>query len=147
MELQDTYNPVLYVQAAELLTKMGREDLGDKALLAQVQFLKNAGNAAMQHVMEEMFCQYALKTGKPEKAFEIAEQVLALKPSYMGALTVRLYRQNKEGQSEAALATAREIVRVDAGRNVSFSRQARDIVAGADTAQAAESTASSVAPE
>jgi hypothetical protein len=94
MELKGTSNPDDMLRncstAASLLFQMGFEKEADLAMKQLIELFDNPSFPKGRYVALERFIAYALACRKPQKAIDIAEEVLKFDPENPLALTVRM---------------------------------------------------------
>lgn len=124
----DTCDLLSYANAAYLLFRMGREDVGDQVFREQLIRLKDNGSAGPYDLMQRLFVDYAIKCGNPLKAKVAAGEILLANPQSPGALAVQMADRHASGKSAEARAIAREIIELVKDGNAREVRMARDLL-------------------
>lgn len=102
-----------YSNAASLLFRMGHEAAGDRAIKKQMALLKRRKMDKEHFVMQMLFVDYAAACRRFEKAYDMAEEVLAKRPDFVPALLVRMDRLGSSGRIAEAKKIAARVVELE----------------------------------
>jgi hypothetical protein len=79
-----------FMNAARLLAMMGHEEAGDAAIQQAIDLYSKDQTGGGRRAAMEMFVAYALDRNKPHKALAAAEELLAVDPQNVPALSVKM---------------------------------------------------------
>ena len=113
-ELADNVRPDCDGEAAYLVFHAGFEAEADRFLQRRMTWLADRDAPEALAAMKTVFCVYALRTDHPEKAYDVAEEILKDNPEAVPALEVRMGRLVREKRLEEAKVVARRIARLRA---------------------------------
>ena len=107
-----------YRYGSTLLFKMGCEKEADEVASNCLEFFSNPGYKNGRLAASEVFIFYALESGKPLKAREVAEELLKAVPDNVAALTIKMYVHLENKQLDQAKQTAQKIISLPESKNL-----------------------------
>ena len=110
LELSDDCPPALLDQAARLMHGLGRTDFADQFYDRQLHDLGHGSAKGLLEEMQRRFVEYAVDTGRPEKAWSVAQSVLAKDDDNPTALAVSAHQLAAKGDAEEALLAAERVL-------------------------------------
>ena len=113
-ELAENVRPDCDGEAAYLVCRAGHEADADRFLHKRIRWVAERNVPEALAAMKTVFCVYALRTNHPEKAYDVAEEVLEGAPDVVPALRVRMARLIAEKRLDEAKAVARRLARLKA---------------------------------
>lgn len=106
-----------YRYASTILFKMGCEKEADAVAANCIEFFSNPVYKNGKIAASEVFIFYALESGKPLKAREVAEELLKALPDNVSALTIKMYVHLENKQLDQAKQTAQKIISLPQSKN------------------------------
>jgi hypothetical protein len=98
-----------WTNAALLLFKMGYEETGDEVIQNCISLFEHSPVPGGREAALEAFIVYAFKCGKPEKAREVAPELLKIQPESVLARTVEMLTKVQSGEIMEARQMAKKI--------------------------------------
>lgn len=133
MELQgspySSNNLQSWHNAALLLYNIGHEKVGDQVMQNCIELFEGSPIPQGREAAMEAFLLYALKCNNPRKAYEMAEELLRLKPDDKVALTVRMLVGAESGNIEEAHQIARKIQKLERNKQSPLYQTASKVLA------------------
>ncbi len=127
-----------YRQVAWYLLKLGRPELGLRALGGGAAAARNRAMDGRLLGMRAETCDFALRAGRPALADDVAETVLADEPYFLPALAVRMDRLRRDGTLREAAGIAVLILKTAPVSSLHLRRPAERALAAAREAARAE---------
>jgi len=103
-------HPPEFAKVSAALSSAGVAKAADDAFAARVKMSVSVDNEEGRILWLTMFLAYALEAGRPEIAFDAAEETLKIQPESIFGLMVRLHRLQKQDLLDEAERTARHIL-------------------------------------
>jgi tetratricopeptide (TPR) repeat protein len=120
--------PKTYAAIAFVLTLMGNEQGGDRAMEQQLTLSKRDGRQEDYFALQKVFVEYALQCRSLKKAHEAAEEVLKKEPDFVPALAVRMDRLKASGDVSGAKEVARRVLELDKDSASAACRLAQEVL-------------------
>jgi len=133
LELEDNQLSVtsleLRLNASTLLFKLGYEEAGDVAIYRFLGYLKRFAPQKSYDAFLEAFVLYSLKCDNPQKAENVAEELLKKNPDHLPALTVRMKLLADSGNLDEAKSIAKRILDLVNDTNSVYGKAASEVLA------------------